>query len=70
MGGYRRQMLEHTAEGGTLAEEVISSIRNAHAFGTQNKLGAMYDVFNVRTMNLGIKSGVVLACGLSIMFFS
>lgn len=46
MSEYRRDMLEKTAEGGTLAEEVISSVRNTHAFGTQKKLTAMYDVNN------------------------
>lgn len=49
MSAYRREMLERTAEGGTLAEEVISSIRNAHAFGTQKKLGALYAKKNDQT---------------------
>lgn len=31
------------AEGGTLAEEVIATVRTAQAFGTQAKLGALYD---------------------------
>jgi ATP-binding cassette subfamily B (MDR/TAP) protein 1 len=69
MGAYRRQMLEHTADGGTLAEEVISSMRNTHAFGTQRKLEDMYDVYNVHTMKLGIKSAAILSLGLSVMFF-
>lgn len=46
MSEYRRLMLIQTAEGGTLAEEVISSVRNTHAFGTQKKLTDMYDVSN------------------------
>lgn len=48
MSEYRRLMLEQTAEGGTLVEEVVSSVRNAHAFGTQRKLAGMYDVGNVK----------------------
>jgi ATP-binding cassette, subfamily B (MDR/TAP), member 1 len=69
MGTYRQQMLEYTAEGGTLAEEVFSSVRNTHAFGTQRKLADMYDVYNVRTLKLGLKSAIILAGGLSVMFF-
>lgn len=39
-------MLGHTAEGATLVEEVVSSIRTTHAFGTQKKLAQLYDVPN------------------------
>ena len=38
-----KQSLEAYAKGGTVAEEVISSIRNAIAFGTQDKLARQYD---------------------------
>lgn len=41
------------AEGGTVAEEVISSIRNAVAFGTQDKLAKQYD----RHLSLAEKYG-------------
>jgi ATP-binding cassette subfamily B (MDR/TAP) protein 1 len=69
MGRYQRKMLEYTAENGTLAEEVISSVRNAHAFGTQHKLKKLYDVLNVRTMKLGVKSGILLASFFSVISF-
>jgi ATP-binding cassette subfamily B (MDR/TAP) protein 1 len=39
---YTELALKHIANGGTLAEEVISSIRTAQAFGTQNTLGAKF----------------------------
>lgn len=49
MGGFivkfNKASLASYAEGGTVAEEVISSIRNATAFGTQDKLARQYDVF-------------------------
>lgn len=48
MSEYRRLMLAETAEAGTLVEEVVSSIRNTHAFGTQKKLAAMYDIRNIK----------------------
>jgi len=35
--------LKHIAEGGSLAEEVISTIRTAQAFGTQKILSGLYD---------------------------
>lgn len=40
---YSKKSLESYALGGTIAEEVISSIRNATAFGTQDKLAKQYD---------------------------
>ncbi|DAA77304.1 TPA_exp: putative ABC multidrug transporter [Trichophyton benhamiae CBS 112371] len=39
-----RMTLVSYGEGGTVAEEVISSIRNATAFGTQEKLARQYEV--------------------------
>lgn len=35
--------MKHVADGGSMAEEVISTIRTAHAFGTQKTLGTLYD---------------------------
>ncbi|KAK4501646.1 hypothetical protein PRZ48_007455 [Zasmidium cellare] len=40
---WNKKSLQSYAEGGTIAEEVISSIRNAIAFGTQDKLAREYD---------------------------
>lgn len=40
---YNKLSLASYAEGGTVAEEVLSSIRNAIAFGTQDKLAKQYD---------------------------
>lgn len=48
IGKYIVAMLGETAQGASLVEEVVSSIRNAHAFGTQRKLAALYDEPNVR----------------------
>lgn len=38
-----RLSLKHVAEAGSLAEEVISTIRTAQAFGSQIKLGKLYN---------------------------
>ncbi|KAF2452301.1 ATP-binding cassette transporter ABC4 [Lineolata rhizophorae] len=40
---WNAKALESYAVGGTVAEEVLSSIRNATAFSTQNKLARQYD---------------------------
>ena len=40
---YKKQSLESYALGGSIAEEVISSIRNATAFSTQDKLARQYE---------------------------
>ncbi|SCZ98574.1 BZ3500_MvSof-1268-A1-R1_Chr3-1g05473 [Microbotryum saponariae] len=69
LSAYKTQQLEEVGHASTLAEEVISSVRNTHAFSTQNKLVAMYDVRNVTTMDLGIKSSLFNGLGLSVFFF-
>ncbi|KAG2129495.1 P-loop containing nucleoside triphosphate hydrolase protein [Suillus clintonianus] len=40
---YMQLSLNHVAEGGTLAEEVISTVRTAQAFGAQKFLSSLYD---------------------------
>jgi ATP-binding cassette subfamily B (MDR/TAP) protein 1 len=54
--------LESYGVGGTVAEEVISSIRNATAFGTQEKLARQYDVHLVEAQKWGIKLQRILGC--------
>lgn len=58
---YNKQSLESYALGGTVAEEVISSIRNATAFGTQAKLARQYDLHLAEAEIWGKKLKVVLA---------
>ncbi|THC93332.1 hypothetical protein EYZ11_007188 [Aspergillus tanneri] len=50
-----KKYLGHFAEGGTVAEEVISSIRNAAAFNTQEKLARRYDGYLVEAEKSGFK---------------
>lgn len=66
---HRAEMLRLSAEGGTLAEEVISSVRNTHAFGTQSRLAAMYDIKNVQTLQLGKLSAKTHSIGMGFLFF-
>ena len=58
---YNKQSLESYALGGTIAEEVISSIRNATAFGTQDKLARQYDKHLQEAEKWGLKLKITLA---------
>ena len=58
---YNKQSLESYALGGTVAEEVISSIRNATAFGTQEKLARQYDAHLKEAEIWGTKLKKVIA---------
>ncbi|KAF8600378.1 multidrug resistance protein 1 [Ceratobasidium sp. AG-I] len=55
--------------GGTMAEEVISTVRTAHAFGTQKTLASRYDVFISKACDMDIKASTIQGCGLGIFFF-
>lgn len=65
---FSKQSLESYALGGTIAEEVISSIRNATAFGTQDKLARQYDEHLAKAEKYGYKLKFVLACMVGGMF--
>ncbi|KAL8975530.1 MAG: hypothetical protein Q9197_000207 [Variospora fuerteventurae] len=58
---FNKQSLESYALGGTVAEEVISSIRNATAFNTQEKLARQYDKHLTEAERWGLKLKVALA---------
>lgn len=62
MGMWNRKSLAAYASGGSVAEEVFSSIRNAVAFGTQDKLAKSYDRHLIEAMRWGIRSKSMMAC--------
>ncbi|EIN12733.1 P-loop containing nucleoside triphosphate hydrolase protein [Punctularia strigosozonata HHB-11173 SS5] len=66
---YMQLSLKHVAEGGTVAEEVISTVRTAQAFGTQSILSGIYDkhVDNARTVDM--KAAGWQGGGLAVFFF-
>lgn len=64
---YNKQSLYSYALGGTVAEEVISSIRNAVAFGTQEKLARQYDLHLEEAAKWGLKLKIVLGCMIAAM---
>lgn len=65
---YNKQSLESYALGGSVAEEVISSIRNAVAFGTQSKLARQYDEHLAQAEKYGYKVKFVLGVMVGGMF--
>ncbi|EPE35282.1 P-loop containing nucleoside triphosphate hydrolase [Glarea lozoyensis ATCC 20868] len=65
---YSKQSLGSYALGGSIAEEVISSIRNAVAFGTQDKLARQYDVHLAKAEKYGHRVKFVLAIMIGGMF--
>ncbi|TNY20501.1 P-loop containing nucleoside triphosphate hydrolase protein [Rhodotorula diobovata] len=66
---YKAAQLEATAKASTLAEEVISSVRIAQAFGTQKRLTESYDESNQETLRVGLKSARFNGLGLGVFFF-
>lgn len=62
MSGWNKKSLAAYALGGSVAEEVLASIRNAVAFGTQDKLAKQYDVHLQEARHWGIRSKAALGC--------
>jgi ATP-binding cassette subfamily B (MDR/TAP) protein 1 len=59
---FQKQSLGSYAEGGTVAEEVLSSIRNTQAFNTQDKLARQYDAYLVVAETWGFKQRAMVGC--------
>lgn len=66
---YMQMSLGFIAEGGTLAEEVISTIRTAQAFGSQKSLAALYDKSVIKAKKVDYKAAAAHGFGLGIFFF-
>nr|WCD39452.1 Ste6-2 [Ganoderma boninense] len=69
ISSYMQLSLQHVAEGGSLAEEVISTVRTAQAFGTQRILSNLYDVQVDKSRIVDLKAAVWHGAGLSVFFF-
>ncbi|KAK2031832.1 ABC transporter [Colletotrichum zoysiae] len=71
---YSKQSIESYAHGGSLADEVISSIRNAIAFGTQDRLAKQYDTHLTKAETYGYKVkaaiGVMVALMMTILYLN
>ncbi|OSX59739.1 hypothetical protein POSPLADRAFT_1183421 [Postia placenta MAD-698-R-SB12] len=69
ISGYMQLSLAHVADGGTLAEEVFSTVRTAQAFGNQQILADRYDVHIQKARNADMRAAIWHGCGLSVFFF-
>ena len=65
---FGKMSLDSYGAGGTVAEEVISSIRNATAFGTQEKLARQYETHLFEAERWGIRLQMILALMIGAMF--
>jgi ATP-binding cassette subfamily B (MDR/TAP) protein 1 len=65
---WNAKALAAYAEGGTVAEEVLSSIRNATAFNTQDKLARQYDSHLELAQKWGLKQQTILGFMVAAMF--
>ncbi|KAG2039964.1 P-loop containing nucleoside triphosphate hydrolase protein [Suillus americanus] len=66
---YTQLSLKHVAEAGSLAEEVISTVRTAQAFGTQKVLSGIYDKNIDVTRVVDTKASIWNGAGLGSLFF-
>jgi ATP-binding cassette subfamily B (MDR/TAP) protein 1 len=71
---YSKQNIASYAAGGSIAEEVISSVRNSIAFGTQDRLAKQYDTHLIRAEGFGFKLkstlGVMVAGMMTILYLN
>ncbi|EIW81035.1 ste6-like protein [Coniophora puteana RWD-64-598 SS2] len=66
---YMQYSLRHVAEGGTLAEEVISTVRTAQAFGVQKTMASLYDIHIEGSRKVDSKAAIFHGIGLGFFFF-
>jgi len=71
---YNKQSIDAYAQGGSLADEVLSSIRNSIAFGTQERLAKQYDTHLVRAEFYGFRVkgaiAVMVGCMMLILYLN
>ncbi|KAH9900398.1 multidrug resistance protein [Xylariomycetidae sp. FL2044] len=65
---YTKDSIQAYASGGSIAEEVISSVRNAVAFGTEDRLAKQYDSHLIRAEYFGFRKAAAVACMVAGMF--
>lgn len=66
---FHQLELEYVAHGGSLAEEALSTVRTAKAFGAEARLVELYDESNRMTTKQGVRKAITQGVGLGIFFF-
>ena len=69
MSRYVRMSRQYIADGGSFAEEVISTIRTAQAFGSQKVLADLYDTHIEKSKKANTKAAFWRGGGLAVFFF-
>lgn len=67
---YSKLVIKEYDTASNLAEEIISSVRTAQAFGAQEKLSKLYDASLVAAQRAGYKQQFTGAVMIAVMFFS
>jgi ATP-binding cassette, subfamily B (MDR/TAP), member 1 len=71
---YKKNNLDAYSLGSTLAEEVLSSMRNTIAFGTQYKFARRYDAYLMDAKKWGFRLkailGIIIACRFCIIYLN
>lgn len=70
MAKYAKLVMTEYGKASTIAEEVISSVRTAQAFGTQDKLAKLYDDNLIAAQRAGYKQQRTGAIMVAVMFLS
>ncbi|KAF2157400.1 multidrug/pheromone exporter, ABC superfamily [Myriangium duriaei CBS 260.36] len=68
VGDWAKVAIGEYGKGGTLAEEVLSSIRNAASFNAQDKLAHRYDAFLEAAYRVGVKQKSALGFLIGLMY--
>ncbi|TFK71922.1 P-loop containing nucleoside triphosphate hydrolase protein [Pluteus cervinus] len=66
---YTQLTLKHVAEAGSLAEEVISTIRTTQAFGIQYPIADLYDHHIESARHVDLKTAIWTGGGIATFFF-
>lgn len=66
---YQQIELQYVAQAATVAEESLSTVRTAKAFGIEQRLVDLYDESNVETTKQGNKKAICQGIGLGAFFF-
>jgi ATP-binding cassette subfamily B (MDR/TAP) protein 1 len=66
---HERRCLDHYAQGATFAEEVISTVRIAHAFGVQERLVEKYNNYLILAGKSAAVKSIVVAFQMFFIFF-
>ncbi len=69
MTKFQQIELQHVSRAATIAEEALSTVRTAKAFGVEHKLVKLYDEPNRQATTLGVKKAIGQGIGMGLFFF-